>query len=102
MSDDYLANPERSSERLQALSKGIKHNQEFEILVLDTVKYHIKDIDFGERGEGWYQVATKDIAMHNRFIRKPMPAINPLFGSDDHVSAADVRFAKAMCTMKAR
>lgn len=96
MSDQYLSNPERSSERLQALSKGIKHNQEFEILVLDTVKYHIEDIDFDERGEGWYQVATKDIAMHNRFIRLPMPSIYPIFGADEHVSAADVRFAKAM------
>ena len=96
MSDDYLSNPDRSSTRLQALSKGIKHNQEFEILVLNTVEYHIKDIDFGPSGEGWYQVATKDIAMHNRFIRKPMPVINPLFGSDHEVSAADVRFAKAM------
>jgi len=96
MSDDYLASPERSSERLQALAKGIKHNQEFEILMLDTVEYHIKDIDFGTRGEGWYQVATKDIAMHRRFIRKTMPAIHPLFGSDDQVSATDVQFAKAM------
>jgi len=96
MSEKYLTDPNRSSERLQALAKGIIHNQTFEILMLDTVEYHIKDIDFDQSGEGWYQVATKDIAMHRRFIRLPMPAIHPLFGTDDQVSAEDVRFAKAM------
>gem|GEM_PF-1506288 len=96
MSRAYLSSPDKSSARLQALAKGIIHNQSFEIMMLDTVSYHIQDIDFGEDGQGWYQVATKDIAMHRRFIRLPMPAIHPLFGADEHVSAADVRFAKAM------
>lgn len=96
MADDYLRAPERSSERLQALAKGIKHNQDFEILALDMVEYHVKGIDFDESGEGWHRIATRDLAQHQRFIRKSMPAISPLFGHNDQVSAADVRFAKAM------
>ena len=96
VADDYLRAPERSSERLQALAKGIKHNQDFEILALDVVEYTVKDIDFGESGAGWHRIATRDLAQHQRFIRKAMPAISPLFGHDDQVSTADVRFAKAM------
>ncbi len=96
MADDYLRAPERSSERLQALAKGIKHNQDFEILALDVVEYTVKDIDFGESGAGWHRIATRDLAQHQRFIRKAMPAISPLFGHDDQVSTADVRFAKDM------
>lgn len=94
MVDAYLASKNKQSRRLQALAKGIKHNQQFEITMLDTVEWHIKDITFKNGQAGWYQIATGKIAQHQRFMRNPPPA-NVLRGGDVS-SAEDVRFAKAM------
>lgn len=94
MAEEYLASHKKSSRRLQSLSKGIIHNQKFEILMLDTVEDHIQDINFDQEGESWQQVASKFLAKNIRFIRLPMPPIQ--FSGDDVVSAEDVRFAKAM------
>lgn len=94
MSQDYLASSEKQSARLQDLAKGIIRNQEFEITMLDTVEWHIKDITFKDGKAGWHQIATGAIAKNQRFMRTPMPA-NVLRGGDIS-SAEDVRFAKAM------
>lgn len=95
MADEYLASSKKSSVRLQALAKGIKHNQTFEIGMLDTIEDHLHDIDFDKNGEGWYLVATQGLAKNQRFVRLSVPPLQFSF-SDDHVSAEDVRFAKAM------
>lgn len=94
MSAEYLASSEKQSERLQALAKGIIRNQEFEITMLDTVEWHIKDIEFKDNKAGWHNIATGKLTQYKRFMRSPAPA-NILRGNDV-ASAEDVRFAKAM------
>lgn len=94
MSKEYLSSPEKQSVRLQSLADGIIRNQEFEILMLDTVEWNIKDIKFKDGKAGWHQIATGKLAQHKRFMRSPAPA--NLFNAGDAASAEDVRFAKAM------
>ena len=96
MSNEYLASPKKSSRRLQSLAKGIIRNQTFEISMLDTVKDLISKISFKGAAPERHQVATRYLAMNQRFMRAPMPPIQPVFRGDDVVSAEDVRFAKAM------
>lgn len=95
MAEKYLTSDQKSSQHLQALSKGIIRNQAFEIMILDMVKDHLQEIVF-ENGAGWYQVATQGLAMRDRFIRSPVPPVQSLFHADDQVSKEDVHFAKAM------
>lgn len=96
MSKDYLASKKKSSARLQALAKGIIHNQTFEIGMLNRVEDLINAIDFKNMGADIYQVAEQGLAQKQRFIRMPMPPIQDALNATDHVSAEDVRFAKAM------
>lgn len=96
MSEDYLAHPDRQSDRLQALARGIIRNQTFEITLLDMVERKINAIDFNHNQSGWHPVAEQGIAMRKRFIRSPMPPIQGIFATDEQASAEDVRFAKAM------
>ncbi len=92
MSREYLASDKKSSERLQSLAHGIIRNQEFEIMMLDTIEENIQAYD----GEGWQKVAEQGLAKNTGFIRSAPPAIQESFNGDDVVSAEDVLFAKAM------
>lgn len=93
MSRDYLASPEKSSARLQALSRGIIANQTFEIGMLNRVEELINAAPLKTHGAGYYQVAEQGLAMKQRFMRSPAPVI---FNESKTTSAEDVRFAKAM------
>lgn len=95
MSEEYLASPNKQSQRLQDLAGGIIRNQTFEIFMLDTVEKNIQAIDFARDGAGWHKVADQGLAMQERFIRAPMPPIQNAFAGDV-ASAEDVKFAKAM------
>ena len=97
MSRDYLANADKTSDRLQRLAKGIMHNQTFEILMLDTIEKNIKAINLSDSGQKIRaQVATNGLAQREKFIRAAIPALNSFGKTNDRVSKADVQFAKAM------
>lgn len=91
MSRDYLANPQASNHMLKQLARGIIHNQEFEISMLDRVESCLNNAD-----EGVAQVAAKGLAQEQRFFRAPMPGILDFLAGDDSTTEADVKFAKAM------
>lgn len=91
MSQDYLKNSEASDPRLKSLAKGIIHNQEFELGMLNMVEFHMKP-EAPHHGTEWRKIATKGLAQKQRFIRTPLPT---LWGAGI-VSASDVQFAKAM------
>jgi uncharacterized protein (DUF305 family) len=93
MSEDYLASSDKKSRRLQDLARGIIRNQTFEILMLDTVEGHVKDIEFAGNQPEWHQIATGRLAKRERFMRAPIPSS---ILKNDPSSAEDVRFAKAM------
>lgn len=94
MVDEYYANGKGTSKRLLSLTKGIKHNQTFEISALSMVEGLIADKDFSRKQSAL--VATQGLAQNTMFVRLPMPPVQPIFAQDDVVSAEDVRFAKAM------
>lgn len=91
MSQDYLKSPEASDPRLKKLAKGIIHNQEFELGMLNMVE-EFQTPEAPHQGTEWRKIATKGLAQKQRFIRAPLPA---LWGAGT-VSTADVQFAKAM------
>lgn len=91
MSNDYLKNPNASDARLKKLARGIIHNQNFEIGMLDVVEGFAKP-DAPTEGKQWRQIATQGLAQKQKFVRAPLP---PLWGRTN-VSTEDVRFAKAM------
>jgi uncharacterized protein (DUF305 family) len=88
MSDDYLKSADARQSKLIRLARGIIHNQEFEIGMLDMVK---RQIDAQSTVVAWGGQAQKQ-----RFFRAPIPG--PLDGLDGphRASARDVQFAKAM------
>lgn len=93
MSIEYLADPNAQNARLQQLARGIMHNQEFEIAVMDMIEGYQQ----GARADGSIeQVAEKDMAQKLVFWRAPMPGPLDRFYGDAGVSARDVQFAKAM------
>lgn len=91
MSQDYLSSPKASDSRLRQLARGIIHNQQFEVGMLDMVEGFMKP-QAPHHGTEWRQVANKGLAQKQRFVRAPIPA---LWGGKP-VSEEDVRFAKAM------
>ena len=93
MSEEYLADPMARNARLQQLSRGIMHNQTFEIAVMDMIEQHQSAAQADARIE---IVAEKDMAQKLVFWRAPMPGpMDRLYG-DQSVSERDVQFAKAM------
>ncbi len=93
MSKEYLTDPAARNVRLQQLARGIIHNQEFEITVMDMIKTYQE----GNKANGsWEQVAEKDMAQKLVFWRAPLPSILDRSHGDQSVSASDVSFAKAM------
>ena len=97
MSQDYLTNKEASSWRLQRLAGGIIDNQNFEVLMLDTVEKNIDSVELpDDNSPVMARVATLGLAQTQQFRRSPVPSLSKLPGQSDTVSAADVQFAKAM------
>ncbi|MCK6418280.1 MAG: DUF305 domain-containing protein [Alphaproteobacteria bacterium] len=97
MSRDYLESPSASNDALKSLARGIIKNQEFEIVVLDSIEHFMAPPvhDTGAEGKEWRQVAAEGQVQKKRFFRAPMPSY--WGGGDDRtVSARDVQFAKAM------
>ncbi len=92
MSDDYLKDKGAANTQLLQLAKGIIHNQEFEIGMLDRVEGLVAKPIKGERESR--QIAEQGLAQKQRFVRAPMPG--PLFVGNKNVSKRDVQFAKAM------
>lgn len=94
MSDEYLKDKGAANTQLLQLAKGIIHNQEFEIGMLDRVSELVgKPVD-DAKGREYRQVAEQGLAQKRRFVRAPMPG--PLFAGNREVSRRDVQFAKAM------
>lgn len=91
MSEEYLKSEGSSDPRLKALAKGIIHNQEFELGMLDMVEEYMKP-EAPHHGTEWRKIADKGLAQKQRFIRAPLPVT---WGGGT-VSTEDVRFAKAM------
>jgi uncharacterized protein (DUF305 family) len=92
MSKEYLGNAHASSSVLQQLARGIIHNQEFEIGMLDTVQENLtRPLDGNMR-----RIATDGLSQKQRFTRMPMPGPLDAWAGKKEVSAEDVRFAKAM------
>ncbi|PZQ44958.1 MAG: DUF305 domain-containing protein [Micavibrio aeruginosavorus] len=90
MSDEYLSDPQAKNVQLKSLARGIKHNQTFEIGMLDRVEQLVgKPI---QKEGATRQVAEQGLAQKQRFQRAPMPAG---FGKSE-VTARDVQFAKGM------
>ena len=92
MSEDYLKDSKASDTHLTQLAKGIIHNQQFEIGMLDRVEQLISLPVNGDKE--WRQIAEKGLAQKQRFTRAPMPGL--LFRGNTNVTARDVQFAKAM------
>lgn len=91
MSAQYLGDRKASNASLKQLARGIIRNQEFEILMLDTVERHIS------RSKGAYeQIATGSLAQRHKFQRAPMPGFLDALAQPRAVTARDVQFAKAM------
>ena len=93
MSQDYLASPDARSGVLKQLARGIIHNQEFEIGVLDSVRGHIERDEYAL---GMQRLASEGQVQKQRFFRAPMPGPIDAWAGDPAVSARDVQFAKAM------
>lgn len=95
MSQEYLADPGRSSPLLQALARAIMVNQEFEIGVLDDIVRNLDQpplrLPFGLLVQ---RVATVGMGEAQRFFKEPVPS--PLATPIGPVSERDVMFAKAM------
>jgi len=94
MVDDYEVSGKGTSARLIALTNGIRHNQTFEISMLDMVEAYIKDACFCSGAP--VKVADMGLAQNKKFVRLPMPIKQAWLAPADQVSAEDVRFAKAM------
>lgn len=94
MSADYLADPAAANARLIQLARGIIHNQEFEIGMLDSVQAHL-DAAAGQP-PGIRRVATEGLAQQQRFFRAPPPGPLDAWAGPRTASARDVQFAKAM------
>lgn len=92
MSDEYLKDGQASDTHLTQLAKGIIHNQQFEIGMLDRVEQLVSPPVKGDTE--WRQIAEKGLAQKQRFTRAPMPGV--LFKGNTNVTARDVQFAKAM------
>ena len=92
MSQEYLADPQAKNTQLKQLARGIMHNQEFEIGMLDRVEQLVgKPLN---QDREWRQIAEKGLAQKQRFTRAPMPG--PLYVGDETVTERDVQFAKGM------
>lgn len=95
MVNDYFKDKKGTSVRLAALARGIKHNQSFEISMLDKIEHYMQMLKYSKDAY-FKKVADQGLAQKNEFIRLPMPPIQSIFYYNDHISEEDVRFAKAM------
>jgi uncharacterized protein (DUF305 family) len=96
MSEQYLAHKQAKNTQLIQLARGIIHNQEFEIFMLDTVKTHLDKLKPAEGQTIKGVIATKGLAQKHRFVRAPRPGFTSRWGGETEVTQEDVRFAKAM------
>lgn len=87
MSNDYLNDPGAQNKAFQRYTKGIIHNQEFEIMMLDRVEENLKQT---RQLPARVEVATIGLAQKKKFQRAPLPIIT------DEIGAEEVRFSKAM------
>lgn len=92
MSREYLGSKKASSLILQKLAKGIIHNQQFEIDMMNNLEKTLKDA----KGENEI-IAKQGLAQKWRFVKMPAPGgFIDRWNDDGEVSARDVAFAKAM------
>lgn len=93
MSADYLGDKNASHGTLMQLARGIAHNQEFEIKMLDIIEnFRTTDNEKLPVFMGMRPAALHDLGQKLRFTRAPMP----LTTDAGKVSERDVQFAKAM------
>ncbi len=93
MSQSYLADPGATNAVLKKLARGIMHNQNFEIAMLDQVQHHLHN---ASDKMGRQRIATGNLSQGKRFFRAPMPGPLDAWAGSRDVSRRDVEFAKAM------
>lgn len=97
MADDYLGDKNANNAGLQQLARGIKHNQTFEIKMLDNIENLRKTPDNqSAHFMSMRPAAIKDLSQSLQFRRAPMPGFMDKNAGSKQVSARDVQFAKAM------
>lgn len=94
MAEEYLADPQAQHVLLRQLARGIIHNQEFEIGMLDRVEAHMRDAQGS--APGWQRIATEGLVQQQRFFRAPVPGPLDGWAGARVASRRDVQFAKAM------
>jgi uncharacterized protein (DUF305 family) len=97
MSDDYLGSKDASNAVLKQLARAIIRNQEFEILMLETIQdLHKKSDAKTNHAFGLRPAAMKRLSRHTRFMRSPAPGPLDKWMGKREISVRDVQFAKAM------